>query len=236
VTGATGTAASGAPTRIVPFGERAWLLDLGDVIDEAVNARVIAIAAAIEDRRRAGVEGLERPVVAYASLLLAFDPSRIAADDARRLLVDAADAVETAVGWAREPAALERPPVEIPVHYGGLDGPDLGEVANRLGLAPDAVVRLHSGTTYRVFMLGFAPGFAYLGTLPAELSLPRRAEPRTSVPAGSVAIAARQTAVYPVATPGGWHLIGRTDAILWDPSSDSPARLAPGDHVRFVAC
>jgi KipI family sensor histidine kinase inhibitor len=132
-------------------------------------------------------------------------------------------------------SADDRPPIEIPVRYGGDDGPDLEGVAGRLGLASDAVVALHAGTTYRVFMLGFAPGFAYLGTLPAELSLPRRTEPRPSVPAGSVAIAARQTGVYPVATPGGWHLIGRTEVTLWDPSAEPPARLAPGDRVRFVA-
>jgi KipI family sensor histidine kinase inhibitor len=223
---------SSPPARVVPFGERAWLLDLGDVIDEEVNARVIAIADAIEARRRDGFAAVERPVIGYASVLLEFDPSRIAADDARQLLTDAEDAADAA---GRVPDAVDRPPLEIPVRYGGSDGPDLEDVATRLGLAAEAVVALHAGTTYRVFMLGFAPGFAYLGTLPPELSLPRRAEPRTSVPAGSVAIAARQTAVYPVATPGGWHLIGRTDVRLWDPSADPPARLAPGDRVRFVA-
>ena len=119
----------------------------------------------------------------------------------------------------------------------GLAGADMDARVPEQGrtLAPGHAHPMSAGTTYRVFMLGFAPGFAYLGTLPAELSLPRRPEPRTSVPAGSVAIAARQTGVYPVATPGGWHLIGRTDLPLWDPSADPPARLAPGDRVRFVA-
>jgi KipI family sensor histidine kinase inhibitor len=218
----------GAVGRIVPFSERAWLLDLGDVIDEAVNARIVAIADAIEERRRDGLDAIERPVVAYASLLVEFDPSRIPAAEVYQLLADAWAAAAPGLG------AGDRPPIEIPVRYGGDDGPDLESVAARLGLATDAVVALHAGTTYRVFMLGFAPGFAYLGTLPAALSLPRRPEPRTSVPAGSVAIAARQTGVYPAATPGGWHLIGRTEMPLWDPSLDPPARLAPGDRVRFV--
>ncbi len=124
--------------------------------------------------------------------------------------------------------------VEIPVRYGGPDGPDLSEVAERLGLDVEAVVRAHAARTYRVYLLGFVPGFAYLGTLPQRLVLPRRPTPRPTVPPGSVGIAATQTAVYPVATPGGWHLIGRTDLPLWDPEADPPARLAPGDRVRFV--
>jgi KipI family sensor histidine kinase inhibitor len=218
----------GAAGRIVPFSERAWLLELGDVIDEAVNARIVTIADAIEERRRDALDAIERPVVAYASLLVEFEPSRISAAEVYQLLADAWDAAAPGLG------AGDRPPIEIPVRYGGDEGPDLESVAARLGLATDAVVALHAGMTYRVFMLGFAPGFAYLGTLPAALSLPRRPEPRTSVPAGSVAIAARQTGVYPVATPGGWHLIGRTEMPLWDPSADPPARLAPGDRVRFV--
>jgi KipI family sensor histidine kinase inhibitor len=122
----------------------------------------------------------------------------------------------------------------IAVRYGGDAGPDLDAVAERTGLTPSAVVELHASVTYLVHMLGFAPGFAYLGTLPAALELPRRAEPRTHVPAGSVAIAGRQTAVYPFATPGGWHLIGRTDEPMWDPGADPPARLRPGMRVRFV--
>jgi KipI family sensor histidine kinase inhibitor len=221
------SAFTGEP-RILPFGERAWLLELGQSIDEALNARVVAIADAIEDRRRGGLVGVERPVVAYGSLLVAFDPTALAADEVRRLLS------EVAASATAKADVAARPAVEVPVRYGGHDGPDLDEVADRLGLAPEAVIASHSGTTYRVFMLGFSPGFAYLGPLPPELYLPRRAEPRTSVPAGSVAIAAAQTGIYPVATPGGWHLIGRTDLTLWDVAADPPARLAPGDRVRFV--
>jgi KipI family sensor histidine kinase inhibitor len=217
-----------APPRVVPYGERAWLLELGDAIDAAVSARVVAVGDAIEARRRAGLDAIERPVIAYASLLVRFDPTLIGADAVRQLVTDLAATVKPSV------AADARPVVEIPVRYGGSDGPDLAEVASRLGLASEAVVASHTSPTYRVFMLGFAPGFAYLGTLPPELSLPRRAEPRTSVPAGSVAIAARQTAVYPVTSPGGWHLIGSTDVRLWDAALEPPARLAPGDRVRFV--
>ena len=222
------TAVTTEDLRIVPFGERAWLLELGDVIDQGLNERVIAIADSIEARRADGLDAIERPVPAYASLLLAFDPGRIDAGQVRQLLHEAAG------GAVARSELVDRPAHEIPVRYGDADGPDLEDVAARLGRSAESVVALHAGTTYRVFMLGFAPGFAYLGTLPPELSLPRRAEPRVTVPAGSVAIAARQTAVYPVATPGGWHLIGRTDERLWDPAADPPARLSPGDHVRFV--
>ena len=119
------------------------------------------------------------------------------------------------------------------VRYGGDGGPDLVEVAERLGLAPRQVVELHASVLYRVAILGFMPGFAYLGEVPEALRLARRETPRGRVPAGSVAIAGRQTAVYPAATPGGWHLIGHTDTLLWDIERDPPAILRPGDHVRF---
>ena len=119
------------------------------------------------------------------------------------------------------------------MRYGGADGPDLDAVADRLGLAPAHVVELHASVEYRVFVLGFAPGFAYLGRLPAELLVPRRDQPRPRVPPGSVAIAGWQTAIYPASTPGGWHLIGRTDAVVWDARRSDPALLVAGDRVRF---
>jgi KipI family sensor histidine kinase inhibitor len=142
---------------------------------------------------------------------------------------DAKDAGAGAAG-ARTADGAE---LTIPVRYGGAEGPDLAEVAARLRLTEDEVVRLHAGTVYRVFCMGFVPGFPYLGTLPAELALPRRSTPRLSVPAGSVAITGRQTGIYPAATPGGWHLVGRTDATIWDPRRDPPALLEPGARVRF---
>jgi inhibitor of KinA len=124
--------------------------------------------------------------------------------------------------------------IEIAVRYGGADGPDLLDVALQLDLTPDQVVALHTGQPYRVVMLGFAPGFPYIGPLPAALMLPRRATPRTAVPAGSVAIAAGMTGVYPQRLPGGWHLIGRTYAVLFDPHRSPPSLLQAGDQVQFV--
>ncbi len=130
---------------------------------------------------------------------------------------------------ARSPSRLHR----IPVRYGGEDGPDLAPVAEELGLSPAEVVALHTGSDLEVLFLGFAPGFAYLGELPDPLRVPRLATPRVRVPAGSVAIAGAMSAIYPHASPGGWRILGRTDTPLWDPAATPPARLRPGDKVRF---
>jgi KipI family sensor histidine kinase inhibitor len=135
------------------------------------------------------------------------------------------------VGAPKDAAIQDGPVVEIPVRY---DGADLGEVAQRSGLGIDDVIALHAGCTYVVRFCGFSPGFAYLGGLPARLHLPRRGSPRTRVPGGSVAIAAHYSAVYPSESPGGWHLLGSTDAPMWDLRRDVPMLLQPGDRVRFV--
>ena len=122
----------------------------------------------------------------------------------------------------------------VPTRYGGDDGPDLASTAALAGLSEAGVVELHAATVLEVLFLGFAPGFAYLGELPDALALPRLATPRTRVPAGSVAIADRFSAIYPQSSPGGWRLLGRTDVALFDPAADPPVRLRPGDRVRFV--
>jgi KipI family sensor histidine kinase inhibitor len=220
--------------RIVPFGDQALLVILGDEIDAGLNARVHALAAAVRLERERGEAPWGTPVPAYASLLVPYDVRRLSLASAigrlEALLGATGDAKSTSVAAA----ALRLPELEIPVSYGGEDGPDLADVARRTGMTEERVVELHSGVAYRVFMLGFAPGFAYLGTLPEELALPRRDEPRTRVAAGSVAIAARHTAVYPTASPGGWHVIGRTDLLLWDLGADPPSLMQPGQTVRFV--
>ena len=148
---------------------------------------------------------------------------------------DPSTALRAALESTPEPhRADERPVVGIAVRYGGEDGPDLSEVARSTGLDEGEVVRRHVEQTYTVGFIGFSPGFAYLLGLPDELATPRLETPRTRIPAGSVAIGGAYTGVYPRATPGGWRLIGRTDADLFDPSRDPPALLAPGDRVRFV--
>ncbi len=217
--------------RVEPYGDAAVLVTLGDTIDLDVNRRVHAIAQYLD----AMDEGLKdftwgSSVPAYASLLIPFDRWEVSAHEAAQYFQELIDELDI----GREAEALSRT-VEIAVRYGGEDGSDLLDVSERTGLTPSQVSEAHASVDYACFFLGFAPGFGYLGVLPAELELPRRGEPRTRVPAGSVAIAGRQTAVYPSATPGGWHLIGRTEAVLWDVQREPPALLAPGDRVRFVA-
>jgi KipI family sensor histidine kinase inhibitor len=214
--------------RIVPFGDAAVLLTFGERVEPELAGRAQAIAAAIEDARL-GEPALGRAVPAHASVLVPFDPLAIELDAVVAIVREGATA------HAEPAAALDgAAPIEIAVRYGGADGPDLDEVAALHDLRPSDVVELHAGATYRVLFLGFAPGFAYLGGLPSDLATPRKATPRVRVPAGSVGIAGEQTGIYPLAMPGGWQLIGRSEALLWDAARPSPALLRPGDRVRFV--
>lgn len=148
----------------------------------------------------------------------------------------ARDGIERLQRWWEESDTLEPESrqIDIPVMYGGEAGPDLGEVARHCGMSERDVVALHSSVDYVVWFLGFQPGFPYMGGLPERLATPRRAEPRLLVPAGSVGIGGSQTGIYPLPSPGGWQLIGRTSLKLFDPQKDTPVLLAPGDTVRFV--
>jgi KipI family sensor histidine kinase inhibitor len=207
--------------RADPLGDSAVTLTFGSAIDAETSARVVAAASAIQAASHPAVHDV---VAAYTTVTVFYDPLHHAYADVAATLMELASTA--AVGDARTAGRL----VEIPVRY---DGADLADVAQATGLTVDEVVRLHSGTEYRVHLLGFAPGFAYLGELPRALHLPRRASPRTRVPAGSVAIAGAQTAVYPLATPGGWHLLGSTATAMWNVRRDPPALLRAGDRVRF---
>jgi KipI family sensor histidine kinase inhibitor len=218
---------SGRGPRVDRMGDGALLVTLGDDLDLDVNARARRIADRLE-ARRAATPGLGEVVPGHASVLVGFDPDAVAEEALRTAVADSLAA--SAGGRAVEEGELH----DIAVRYGGSDGPDLPEVAARTGLSEAEVVRVHAGVLYRVLVLGFVPGFPYLGILPAALELPRRATPRVQVPAGSVAIAGRQTGIYPSPSPGGWLLLGRTEAPLWNPRRDPPALLAPGDRVRFL--
>lgn len=211
-----------APPRVAPLGDGAVTLTLGDRVDAALARRVRALAAAI---RAARLDAVHDVVPAYAALTVFYDPLHVDHEVMAARLLAVADRADHA------PAPAAGREHRIPVRY---DGPDLEEVAHRTGLTPAEVIARHSAPTYEVFLLGFVPGFAYLGELDERLVLERRAEPRVRVPAGAVAIAGRQTAVYPLPTPGGWHLLGRTSVRLFDPAADPPALLAAGDRVRFV--
>lgn len=209
---------------IWPLADSALLVVLGDRIDPAINARALALAAALEGAAVAGVSDI---VPSYATVLVAFDP--VVADG--EALAEVIRSHAAGLTRAAPPPGRD---VAIPVRYGGLAGPDLADVATHAGLSADEVVRLHAGAEYRVACMGFCPGFAYLLGLPDALRVPRRATPRTRVPAGSVAIGGAQTGVYPLATPGGWNVIGHADVALFDPARAEPILLEPGDRVRFV--
>jgi KipI family sensor histidine kinase inhibitor len=205
--------------RVQPLGDTAVLAELGTKLDTALNTRAIALAAALKKRR-----DVRQAVAGHASVMVQFDPDQI---------------THEALAAAIRRLASKRPPMEepgrlhrIPVVY---NGPDLEEVATRLGLSAQQVIELHARPIYRAFLVGFVPGWAYLGPLPDELALPRRPVPRTHVPAGSVAIAGHQTGVYPLASPGGWHLIGTTSVRLFLPDSDPPSLFRAGDRVKFFA-
>ena len=219
--------------RIEPLGDGALLVTFGDAIDVALNARAHAVAADV-DRLRRTDRRFGRAVPGYASVLIPFDPVAVDQDEARAAVASLLPNPRT--GPRPDPGRSEPGTViEIPVSYGGAEGPDLADVAAHNDIRPEDVVDLHAGIEYRVFFLGFAPGFAYLGPLPSRLVTPRLGTPRERVPAGSVGIAGAQTGVYPFEMPGGWRIIGRTDAPMWDLGRDSPPLLRPGDRVRFVA-
>lgn len=215
------------PLRIEPMGEAALLAVISDDLDLDANARARALAATLG---AAAVDGLGVPVPGHASVLVPFEPSAIAETSVRALIARTWPAAAGSSAAGDIAGRLH----ELPTRYGGEDGPDLADVAAAAGLTEADVVRLHAGVEYRVLVLGFVPGYAYLGGLPPGLELPRRAAPRVRVPSGSVGISGRQCGVYPLDVPGGWHLLGRTEVPLWDPGGDPPARLAPGDRVRFV--
>ncbi len=208
------------------MAEDALLLRFGDTIDTFLNARVHAAAAHLRQR----LPTLEY-VPAYASLLLRFDPAQWPPLEGRSPHQQLGDAVIAALADLSM-ATAESTLIEIPVLY---DGPDLSEVATLTGFSIDDVIARHCAVAYRVAMLGFAPGFPYLLGLDPGLAVPRRADPRQRVPAGSVAIGGQQSGIYPAELPGGWQLIGRTPLQLFDVAADVPSRLAPGDRVRFHA-
>ncbi|HTI96440.1 MAG TPA: 5-oxoprolinase subunit PxpB [Rudaea sp.] len=219
--------------RIEALGDRALLIHCGETIDAAINARALAIARALEDVRLPGILDI---APAYASVCVRYEPAAWTSTDPAQAPFDrVAEHLRTLVNNAASDAATDTGSIEIAVTYGGQCGPDIADVAAHTGLSEEEVVARHGAAEYSVAMLGFTPGFPYLLGLDPTLHMPRRATPRTRVPAGSVAIGGAQTGVYPRETPGGWHLIGRTTQHLFDPARDPPALLKPGMRVKFIA-
>ena len=209
--------------RILPLGDGALTLEFGTRIDPALHRKVMAARASLRQ-----IPGITDVVPTYRSLTVHFDPLQATHDDIRRELLRACagDAAVPATGRAWE----------VPVCFGGDYGPDLADVASATGLDAAGIVDAVCALELRVYLIGFLPGFPYLGELPEPLRLPRRSSPRLAVPANSVAMAGAQMAIYPWRSPGGWHLLGRTPLRLFDPSDETrPALFAPGDTVRFKA-
>jgi inhibitor of KinA len=218
---------------ISPLGDSALRVQLGEKMDESTLVRVQSACVAIA---AAAVPGVVELVPAYTTVIVHYDPLAVARAAGECDLADWLGArVREAVARGGKTKLEKRAPVEVAVCYGGDFGPDLARVAARAKLSPEEVVRRHAKAEYRVALVGFAPGFPYLLGLPSELATPRLAKPRTSVPAGSVGIAGEQTGIYPLATPGGWNLIGRAAVRLFDPQQDPPVRLQAGDRVKFRA-
>jgi len=211
--------------KIRACGDSMLLVELEPAIDPVINERAILLASRIRERKARGVRDI---APGYSTLGIHYDP----------LQTDLA-ALEQAIeqefaGLAALDTIADRAVIEIPVNYGGEYGPDLDAVATFAGCSVDEVIKRHSSRTYRVYMLGFVPGFAYMGRVDPSIAAPRHRVPRERVPAGSVGIAGLQTGVYPVESPGGWQLIGHTTTMMFDANRDQPSLLSAGDLVRFV--
>lgn len=211
--------------KILPLGDSSVLVQFGEEMDIAINRRVHALARLVE---ASPPTGIVETVPAYATLLVHYDPFAISFTQVRNFL-------RGKLSQAEETAARKPRQLQVPVRYGGEYGVDLESVARHLRLRIEDVIRLHSERTYTVYMMGFTPGFPYLGKLNDALVMPRLETPRTRVPAGTVAMAGLQTGIYSVASPGGWRLIGWTPLKIFDPNSETPFSFSPGDEVKFVA-
>ena len=205
------------------MGDRSLLVELGDTISSNVNQSVQELFTALDSQLPAGVVEL---VPAYRSLMVICEPLILRLTDLEGLIIEIHDTLDR--------SQLPQPrTVEIPVVYGDRYGPDLVDVAKFHGLTPEEVIDFHIRPTYRVYMIGFTPGYPYLGELPEEIATPRRKTPRTRVPRGSVGIAQKQSGIYSVDSPGGWQIIGWTPVKLFDPGRKVPSLLVMGDRVRF---
>ena len=209
--------------RFLPCGDQAVTVEWGSTIDEHINRQVHAFARKVGELSHPAITEV---VPTYRSATVHYRPEVLSYEELKQLLLSLTQ------GGPEE--AEELPVVEIPVCYGGEYGPDLLEVAQHCSLTPEEVIARHTAPTYRIYMLGFTPGFPYLGGMDPSIAAPRRKEPRIHIPAGSVGIAGEQTGVYPIVSPGGWQLIGRTPLRLFDPQREQPILLSAGAGIRFV--
>jgi len=218
--------------RIHHFGDNAIMIELGNEINPKILDKITLISNFLDSQQ---LDWLIEYIPAYTTITIFYDPFKLVATDGTCIspfqLV--ADVITQLLGRLPKKKNTENRLVEIPVCYGGEYGPDLTEVAAVNGLSIEEVIRIHSSAEYLVYMIGFAPGFPYIGGMSEKIATPRKATPRLKIPAGSVGIAGKQTGVYPLETPGGWQLIGRTPVRLFDPDKESPSLLKTGDKIRF---
>jgi KipI family sensor histidine kinase inhibitor len=207
------------------MGDRSLLVEVGDKISPAVNRRVQKLFAGMDLKRLKGVHDL---VPGYRSLMVTYDPLSVSVDEIKKEIM----------GIYSDPDQYQLPEpriIKIPVVYGDDYGPDLESVARYHNITPEEVIVYHTRPVYRVYMIGFTPGYPYLGEVPDAIATPRRETPRTLVPSGSVGIAQKQSGIYPVDSPGGWQIIGWTPVKLFDPQAQPPSLLVMGDQVQFQA-
>lgn len=205
-------------------GDKGLVVEFGNEISEAVNKKVRNLYLAI---KKSQMPGIYEMIPTYRSLLIQYNPIEIEVDKLIEKLME--------IEMSLDSIDLPKPRIiEIPTIYGGEFGEDLKFVSEHNGMSEDEVIKIHSSVDYRIYMLGFSPGFPYLGGMSERIETPRLKTPRTKIPAGSVGIAGKQTGIYPMESPGGWQLIGRTPLKLYDPKSETPIILQAGDYIRFV--
>lgn len=210
--------------RFLPAGDCALVAEFGDAIDPSINEKVHALSAWITDKRIAGVQEL---LPTFRSLTIIYD-KRVTSFGKLKKIIRTANLQKSSTGQENR---IVR---EIPCCYGGAFGPDLPDMEKLLGLSKEEIIQIHAGTEYKVYMLGFLPGFVYLGGLDKRIECPRLSSPRTKIPAGSVGIGGNQTGVYPLDSPGGWRLMGKTPVKFYDPNRDDPILCKAGEYIRFV--
>jgi inhibitor of KinA len=210
--------------KYLPAGDRGVVVELGNAISPQINERVRGFLLVLED---ANLDGIVSVNTTYRSLLIEYDPLRLPYGK----LLEALQQLESRLYSTKLPPARV---LEVPTLYGGEFGPDLDFVAQHAGISKEEVIRIHHSTEYLIYMLGFTPGFSYLGGMDPTIETPRLKSPRGKIPGGSVGIAGKQTGIYSIDSPGGWQLIGRTPIRLYDPDRQPPILHQTGDYIRFI--
>ena len=211
--------------KLLTAGDSSILLQFGNTIDPAINRK---IAATVQLMREQHINGVTDVIPAFCSLLINYDPRVISYEQIKRRM-EALVKIDVTAGDTRKRV------FEIPVCYGGEYGPDIQNIADHAGMSVEEVIQIHTSRDYLIYMLGFLPGFTYLGGLDERIHTPRLANPRIRIPAGSVGIGGSQTGIYPMDSPGGWQLMGMTPVKTYDPDREAPILVEAGDYIRFVA-